>query len=511
MDKIKAYAVFDGGGVKGAALAGALEAAEQNIAFQGYGGTSAGSIVALLASVGYTGEELSRILTRELNLADMLDTSGSSFDSLTKLSTLATCLQGKSLFSKVRAAWDCRHLFRHLDQNLGLYNARGLQEFLAKKIKARFPDLKLKGSITFRDLKDRGCPPLKVLASDIRLRGPRIFDAERYSDFGVIDAVRASMCYPFVFEPVYIHENRLVDGGLSSNLPVFLFSHERRRTGWPVIAFDLVTDTPGTVDSYRLKDFSLDLLATALESSEHILEQVVDEVYPIPILIPSEIDTLKFGLSQAELESLRETGYTQARDFIRNHLSQWTDRVQGEAQNQRQVLKQAQYLPPRQVIPVLKAFAEAFEQGTSARGLRAHIMLPDNDELVVAYQYGMDGDPDVAMRVPIDGGCAGRAWTCREIIAVDLEDARHHLADFKFTEEHQAKVRADRRSAMSIPMFYVGKSAFKSLNVGDLPLFGILSLDSETPLDDTGWMTVHREFVRSNAVLWSDILSSLLQ
>jgi NTE family protein len=511
MDKIKAYAVFDGGGVKGAALAGALEAAELHMEFQGYGGTSAGGIVALLASVGYTGEDLSEILTKELKLAQMLGAKGGSFDSLTRLSTLASCLQGGSALSKVRAAWNCRHLFKRLDQHLGLYSARGLQEFLTEKIKQKFPDLKHRGSITFRDLKDRGCPPLKILASDIRLRGPRIFDAERYSDFGVVDAVRASMCYPFVFEPVYINENRLVDGGLSSNLPVFLFRNERRRTGWPVIAFDLISDTPGAGETYRLKDFSLDLLATALESSEHILEQVVDEVYPIPILTPAGIDTLKFGLSEDDLESLRNSGYRQAHDFISEHLAQWTDPASAGPGGQRQARKQAQYLPPRQVIPVLKAFAEAFEQGTSARGLRAHIMLPDNDELVVAYQYGMDGDPDAAMRMPIEGGCAGRAWNQREIIAVDLEDAQHHLADFGLTREHQDKVRADRRSAVSIPMFYVGKSAFKSLNVGDLPLFGILSLDSATPLDDTGWTTAHRDFVRSNGVLWSDILSSLLQ
>lgn len=51
---MKAYAILDGGGVKGAALAGALAAAEHNgIEFAGFGGTSAGAIVALLACVGY--------------------------------------------------------------------------------------------------------------------------------------------------------------------------------------------------------------------------------------------------------------------------------------------------------------------------------------------------------------------------------------------------------------------------------------------------------------------------
>ena len=59
---MKAYAILDGGGVKGAALAGCLKAAEeQKIQFLGYGGTSAGSIIAFLAAVGYTGEEATKI------------------------------------------------------------------------------------------------------------------------------------------------------------------------------------------------------------------------------------------------------------------------------------------------------------------------------------------------------------------------------------------------------------------------------------------------------------------
>ena len=56
---MKAYAIFDGGGVKGAALAGCLKAAEeQGIQFEGYGGTSAGALVATLAAVGYSADEI---------------------------------------------------------------------------------------------------------------------------------------------------------------------------------------------------------------------------------------------------------------------------------------------------------------------------------------------------------------------------------------------------------------------------------------------------------------------
>ncbi|WP_434139509.1 patatin-like phospholipase family protein [Photobacterium leiognathi] len=70
---MEAYAVFEGGGVKGAALAGALAAAkENNIDFVGYGGASAGSIVAFLATIGYSPEELLRALLK-YQLTDYLE------------------------------------------------------------------------------------------------------------------------------------------------------------------------------------------------------------------------------------------------------------------------------------------------------------------------------------------------------------------------------------------------------------------------------------------------------
>src|SRR5687767_14965829 len=73
---IEAYAVLAGGGVKGAALVGALAAAKQsNIKFVGYGGSSAGSIVALFASLGYSVDEMRHKFER-LDFATMFDDGG---------------------------------------------------------------------------------------------------------------------------------------------------------------------------------------------------------------------------------------------------------------------------------------------------------------------------------------------------------------------------------------------------------------------------------------------------
>ena len=79
----KAYAILAGGGVKGAALVGGIKAIEENnIKFVGYGGTSAGSIIALLASIGYTSDELKTIMIEEINFTQFLDESASELEIL---------------------------------------------------------------------------------------------------------------------------------------------------------------------------------------------------------------------------------------------------------------------------------------------------------------------------------------------------------------------------------------------------------------------------------------------
>jgi NTE family protein len=63
----KADAVFEGGGVKGVALAGSIAVAKSlGVQWQRVAGTSAGAITACLLAAGYTGEELIPILAEEM-------------------------------------------------------------------------------------------------------------------------------------------------------------------------------------------------------------------------------------------------------------------------------------------------------------------------------------------------------------------------------------------------------------------------------------------------------------
>lgn len=55
--------VFEGGGVKGISLAGAVKGAEDHgVEFNRVGGTSSGSIVAALLAAGYQAEEMKSII-----------------------------------------------------------------------------------------------------------------------------------------------------------------------------------------------------------------------------------------------------------------------------------------------------------------------------------------------------------------------------------------------------------------------------------------------------------------
>ena len=68
--------VFQGGGVRGAAYAGVLDAMPAHIQIVSVAGTSAGAIVAAFVAKGYRGEQLKRILadpslTKLLSEADV--------------------------------------------------------------------------------------------------------------------------------------------------------------------------------------------------------------------------------------------------------------------------------------------------------------------------------------------------------------------------------------------------------------------------------------------------------
>ena len=78
MRMMKTDAVFEGGGVRAIAFAGAVCCFEDHgYKWQRIAGTSAGSIVAALLAVGYTGRELKEII-EDVDYRKFMDRTGSS-------------------------------------------------------------------------------------------------------------------------------------------------------------------------------------------------------------------------------------------------------------------------------------------------------------------------------------------------------------------------------------------------------------------------------------------------
>src|SRR5678815_5434402 len=72
--EIPAYGIFEGGGVKGIALVGALASSHSlGIRFRGVAGTSAGAVVAALYAAGYREEHELRALLLNAPLPQFLD------------------------------------------------------------------------------------------------------------------------------------------------------------------------------------------------------------------------------------------------------------------------------------------------------------------------------------------------------------------------------------------------------------------------------------------------------
>ena len=73
----RADAVFEGGGVKGIGLVGALQAFEEaGFQWQNVAGTSAGAITAALVAVGYTAQETKMIMNERVDFHKFMDTAG---------------------------------------------------------------------------------------------------------------------------------------------------------------------------------------------------------------------------------------------------------------------------------------------------------------------------------------------------------------------------------------------------------------------------------------------------
>ncbi|MDQ4049723.1 MAG: patatin-like phospholipase family protein [Actinomycetota bacterium] len=305
--------VFEGGGVKGIAFAGALAALEgRGFTHKSVAGTSAGAITAALVAAGYSSAELDEILLK-VPFKDFKDEDWR--DRLPVIGHVASAL----------ADW-------------GIYEGNFFRSWMAGLLQA-------KGVTKFGDLVDEEAEDpkhrwrLRVIASDVTHRRMLVLpnDAEHLGvdpdELDIAYAVRMSMSIPIFFEPVKHknpdtgEEHLIVDGGMLSNFPVWLFDREGREPRWPTFGLLLVEPDPKVPIGHRLPgeehgaergsllDYVKGMALTMMAAHERLyLEKATyARTIPIPTL---GIGTTEFDITPERVRALYESGRNATSEFL---------------------------------------------------------------------------------------------------------------------------------------------------------------------------------------------------
>jgi NTE family protein len=299
---MQADGVFSGGGIKGLAFAGGLQAAAE----AGYdewvrvAGTSAGAITAMALAVGYSAQ----------GLREQLD--GFDFNEIADYGPLGEAgIPVNLLYDK------------------GVTKGKALHAWI-KKLLAEAPIKATK----FGDLEEG---KLQVVGVDLAHSRMVVFpeDVALYVDdddkplvpaeFPIADAVRISAGFPYFFPPMSLRDAQtkkdgvLVDGGVASAFPIFLF--DKPEPKHPTWGFRLFGGNPPEKPPYTNidgLDWPAEMLKAIVDTSMNALDKLEMKAFaPRTISIPTgNIETLDFSLDEAQRQELYDFGYNTAQAFF---------------------------------------------------------------------------------------------------------------------------------------------------------------------------------------------------
>ena len=192
---LKVALVLSGGGAKGYAHLGVLRVLEkENIKIDYITGTSIGALVGTLYSIGYSVDEIEKVLDN-LNIESFLE-SGSDLTGLD--------LDKKETLKKYS-------FYINFDNELNYSLPKGLREteelyLVIKNLLKKYENIKNFDNFPI---------PLRVVATNLNTG-----ETKSFSEGDIAKVLTASMAIPTIFEPVEVNGALYVDGLVSRNLPV---------------------------------------------------------------------------------------------------------------------------------------------------------------------------------------------------------------------------------------------------------------------------------------------------
>lgn len=310
--------VFEGGGVKGIGLAGAFGCLDgHGFQPQRVAGTSAGAITAALVAAKYSGAELKDLVLNQMKFQKFED--GHHWPISEAVEVLA-----------------------HKGMHPGTYFEGWMRELLEAKNVSKFGDLG-DNNATSGEVQHR----LQVIASDISEQRMLVLprDARQHlgvdpDELDVAKAVRMSMSIPIFFDPVIYPEpngsgaeHLIVDGGILSNFPIWLFDSPAGQVPrWPTFGLLLVAPSqqeplvPGpepprtNQGKVSIGGFLLAIAHTMMEAHDRLYVEEANYARTIPI------DTLGVQTTQFSIDDdpdLKERLYESGQDAAAAFLKTW--------------------------------------------------------------------------------------------------------------------------------------------------------------------------------------------
>lgn len=207
--------VFEGGGVKGVAFAGAIESMQDELAnVKSVAGTSAGGLMAALVALGFKPDQIKDIMF-STNFSDLMNDRNNHF-------------------------WDPLHVLEKIQgiHNLlftpghGYASGDSALQFFEQLIAQALGN----PSATFRDLHnalnlDPKFKDLKLTGTNLTRQTLQIFDFENTPDMRIADAMRITMSFPGAFAafPLEVdgHIEYFIDGGVANNFPANIYNRRK--------------------------------------------------------------------------------------------------------------------------------------------------------------------------------------------------------------------------------------------------------------------------------------------
>jgi predicted acylesterase/phospholipase RssA len=373
-------------------------------------------------------------------------------------------------------------------RNRGIFRGEGMESLIDRLIRSspqfqnyreelpqdrllQFRDVR---ELTHRHPDDCVFPSLFLTATNLRTLQLELFNTvqDKYLNVPIAKAVRASAGFPVFFRPVEIPQapegGWFVDGGMISNFPSWVFSHEFRRQmadsedfralasrPWVHIGLKFAEERsrpeqdPANPEGFLGAIFAL-LRGQARNQLEEILSSFVTRSY---IARQPSNDTGGppdiLDVDQITGETVTEM-FRRAARFVRTELGAISFR-----------------LPEPEVIePILrglidKALVILKQSDNTHVRLRSNIFVPFSEELIPRYRCNMAGDSDEDLILHFTSGLTGFCFVRRCPLMCNLkrigELAQRGQLDpremFGMTAEQHAKVERNRTWLASVPIF----------------------------------------------------------